>query len=465
MSTLPVLVLPDFSQPFVVEADASGFGIGAVLLQNKRAIAYFSQVLGPRARLKSVYERELMAIVLAICKWRPYLLGKRFIVRTDQRSLKYLLEQRLVSEEHQRWLSKLVGYDFEIQYRPGIENRVADALSRRGEDPKLAALSIPWVIDWQELVRRLVIPRYSPWIPKLFHEFHNSVVGGHSGALKTQRRMAKEVYWVGMKKDIEKLVAECDICQRQKYSTMAPNGLLQPLNLPTRVWAEITMDFIDGLPKSEGYTVILVVVDRLSKYAHFVPLRHPYTAKTVAAAFLREVVRLHGIPESIVSDRDRVFLSHFWRELFKLQGTNLKRSSSYHPQTDGQSEVVNRSVETYLRCFASDTPKQWARWLSWAEYWYNTSYHTSMNMTPFKVLYGRDPPHLIYYGSVPSPVFEVDRYLEERDCILKELKEHLLRAQERMKKQADKHRTDVEFEVGDWVYIKLQPYRQHSSIY
>ncbi|GJV00617.1 ty3-gypsy retrotransposon protein [Tanacetum coccineum] len=414
--------------PFVVEADASGFGIGAVLLQNKRAIAYFSQVLGPRARLKSVYERELMAIVLAI--------------------------------QHQRWLSKLVGYDFEIQYRPGIENSVADALSRRGEDPKLAALSIPWVIDWQELVReitrdpqlstirghltkgesapdgysmdgqrlldngRLAIPRYSPWIPKRFHEFHNSVVGGHYGALKTQRRKAKEVYWVGMKKDIEKLVAECDICQWQKYSTMAPNGLLQPLNLPTRVWAEITMDFIDGLPKSEGCTVILVVVDRLV-------------------------------------NRDRVFLSHFWRELFKLQGTNLKRSS-YHPQTDGQSEVVNRSVETYLRCFASDTPKQWARWLSWAEYWYNTSYHTSMNMTPFKVLYGRDPPHLIYYGSVPSPVFEVDRYLEERDCILKELKEHLLRAQERMKKQADKHRTDVEFEVGDWVYIKLQPYRQHS---
>nr|GEW03432.1 putative mitochondrial protein [Tanacetum cinerariifolium] len=290
-------------------------------------------------------------------------------------------------------------------------------------------------MDGQRLLYkgRLVIPLYSPWILKLFCEFHNSVVGGHSGALKTQRRMAKEVYWVGMKKDIEKLVTECDICQRTKYSTMAPNGLLQPLNFPTRVWAEITMDFIDGLPKSKGYMVILVVVDRLSKYAHFVPLRHPYTTKTVAAAFLREV----------------------------LQGTNLKMSSSYHPLTNGQLEVVNRSVETYLRCFASDTPKQWARWLSWVEYWYNTSYHTSMNITPFKLLYGRDPPHLIYYGSVSSPVIEVERYLEERDCILKELKEHLLRAQERMKKQVDKHRIEVEFKVGDWVYIKLQPYRQY----
>nr|GEV48505.1 putative mitochondrial protein [Tanacetum cinerariifolium] len=135
------------SIPFVVEADVSGFGIRAILLQNKRAVAYFRQVLDPRARLKSVYERELMAIVLPIRRWRPYLLGTKFIVRIDQRSLKYLLEQRLVSEEHQRWLSKLVGYDFEIQYRPKIENRVADALSSRGEDPKLAALSIPWVID------------------------------------------------------------------------------------------------------------------------------------------------------------------------------------------------------------------------------------------------------------------------------------------------------------------------------
>ena len=364
-------------------------------MQSQRPIAYFSRVLTARARQKSVYERELMAIVLAIQKWRPYLLGRRFIVRTDQRSLKFLLEQRLVSDTHQRWLTKLLGFDFEIQYRTGAGNKAADALSRKGAESEvqLTALSVPMLCDREGILReiaedegltqirsrllqgesglegysldrtrllfrgRLVLPRTSTYIPRLLQEFHASAIGGHSGALKTYQRLATEVYWVGMKKDVLDWVARCDVCQRHKYMAMAPGGLLQPLALPNRVWEEVTMDFIEGLPRSDGFSVILVVVDRLSKYAHFVPLRHPYTAASVATTFLREVVRLHGIPESIVSDRDRVFLSKFWRELFRSQGTTLKRSTAYHPQTDGQTEVVNRSIETYLRCFVSEAPK------------------------------------------------------------------------------------------------------------
>jgi hypothetical protein len=154
------------------------------------------------------------------------------------------------------------------------------------------------------------------------------------------------------------------------------------------------MDFIYGLPSSHGKTSIFVVVDHLTKYAHFCPVSHPYTASTIAQFFVDNIVKLHGVPQSIVSDRDKIFTSNFWKELFRLQ---LKMSTSYHPQTDGQTKVVNRCLENYLRCFAGDKPKEWTRWLPWAEWWYNTTYHSATKMIPFEAVYGRPPPILSTY--------------------------------------------------------------------
>ena len=153
------------------------------------------------------------------------------------------------------------------------------------------------------------------------------------------------------------------------------------------------MDFIEGLPNSNGHSVIMVVVDRLSKCAHFIPLNHPYTAVTVAKAFVSNVARLHGIPTSIVSDRDKVFTSAFCQTLFQLQGTKLNMSSSYHPQTNGQTEVVNRTLEQYLRCFAGLQQKKWVEWVPWAEFSYNTSTHSSTKFSPFEAVYGVPPPN------------------------------------------------------------------------
>jgi hypothetical protein len=148
-------------------------------------------------------------------------------------------------------------------------------------------------------------------IPTLLKEFHSTPQGGHSGFYKTYRRLAANVYWIGMKGAVQEFVRSCDICQRQKYLASSPGGLLQPLPIPERIWDDISMDFITGLPKSKGFEAIFVVVDRLSKYCHFIPLKHPYTARSLADTFCKEIVRLHGIPLTIVSDRDPIFMSHF----------------------------------------------------------------------------------------------------------------------------------------------------------
>ena len=149
----------------------------------------------------------------------------------------------------------------------------------------------------------------------------------------------------------------CSVCQRNKTEHLHPADLLQPLEVPSSVWADIAMDFVEGFPRMGGKSVILTVVDRFSKYAHFIALGHPYTAISVARAFFDNIVRLHGVPCSIVSDRDPVFTSAFWTELFSLVGVKLRLSTAFHPQTDGQSEVTNRIIGVYLHCLACDKPK------------------------------------------------------------------------------------------------------------
>lgn len=501
LTTAPVLALPDFEKEFLIECDASGCGLGAILMQDKKPIAYYSKALGPRNLAKSAYEKELMAVALAIQHWRPYLLGRKFLVSTDQKSLKELLHQKIITGEQQNWAAKLLGYDFDIVYKPGKLNKGADALSRVGEygeirtvctyprweDHQLIATEVQQDAKLKHVIMelqndpsthpefslqqgillykgRLVLSHTSSLIPQMLKEFHATPHGGHSGFLRTYRRLAANIYWVGMKNTVQEFVRSCDTCQRQKYMASSPAGLLQPLPIPNQVWEDLSIDFITGLPKSRGYEAVLVVVDRLSKFCHFIPLKHPYTAKSIAELFAKEVIRLHGVPSTIVSDRDPVFMSHFWKELFRLQGTQLNMSSAYHPESDGQTEVVNRCLETYLRCFSADQPKTWATWIHWAEYWFNTSYHSATHMTPFEVVYGRKPPAITRWGLGETRVDAVQRELVDRDEVLRQLKAQLLRAQGRMKSQADTKRVEKSFTVGEWVFVKLRAHRQQSVV-
>jgi hypothetical protein len=178
------------------------------------------------------------------------------------------------------------------------------------------------------------------------------------------------------------------VYQRNKGETVKSLGTLQPLLIPPAIWKDISMDFITGLPKSRNKSVIMVVVDCLSKYAHFCALQHPFIAPMVAQIFMDQVFKIHGMLHSIVFYRDPTFTSNLWQELFKIQGTQLHLNTAYHPQTDGQMEVVNKCLETYLRCFASEKKNQWSQWLPLAEWWYNTSYHIATRMTPFEAVYG-----------------------------------------------------------------------------
>ncbi|CAL1394368.1 unnamed protein product [Linum trigynum] len=492
----PTLAMPNFDLPFVIEADASGKGVGAVLSQQGHPIAYMSKTLGPAKEAWSTYRKEMYAITQAVQQWRPYLLGQKFHIYTDQRSLKYLLDQRVATPDQHKWVSKLLGFDYELHYRTGASNRAADALSRMGEGEQLHAMTSPIATVWDEVRAaihsnpylqavkakalsetpghyafraglvyyrdRVVLPPLSSLVTTILQEFHDSPMGGHSGAQRTLARVARHFYWPQMGKAVRDYIASCDVCQRVKTETLSPAGLLQPLPIPCQVWEDISMDFVEGLPISGGRSVLFVVVDRLTKYAHFMTLSHPYSARSVVEEFINEVVRHHGLPTSIVCDRDAIFVSKFWKEFFSRTGTRINMSSAYHPQSDGQTEVVNRCVEQYLRCFSHSQPHRWGMFLPWAELWYNTPYHKSIGMTPFKALYGRDPPSVIPYARGSSGVGAVDQLLGERDAILRQLKTTLAAANEYNKQLADKRRRAVEFAVDDWVLLRLQPYRQHS---
>ncbi|KAM2104973.1 hypothetical protein ACFX1R_015519 [Malus domestica] len=309
MMSPQVLALPNFSKPFIIENDASGTGIGAVLQQEGRPIAFLSQALGPKNRALSTYEREMLAVLHAVNKWQSYLLGNHFIIKSDHHSLKYFLQNRVNSPIQQRWVSKLLGFDYEIQYKKGNENRAADALSRiptvpsphadlalvsslvEDSDPSdnatvpvecldvnsmllaLSYLYMSWMDDLRQHIEkddwiiqksravvqppsdsaplnllkyqidngflkyknRIVLSPTSPWRFKLFEEHHCTPSAGHEGFLKTYKRLSRSFYWEGMKNNIKEMVAECDICQKNKYETLAPAGLLHPLPIPQRI--------------------------------------------------------------------------------------------------------------------------------------------------------------------------------------------------------------------------------------
>jgi hypothetical protein len=394
----------------------------------------------------------------------------------------------------QKAFVKLLGLHYKVLYKKGLENKVVDALSRQqeGQLHAIFACTPKWletVIESYQhdsttqqllqetgsndkgytLVNGVIRHKGRIWLGNHTeaHEavmlaLHTNGLGGHSGVTVTYHKIRALFSWPNMKHDITQFSSKYEVCAKAKSEHNRLPGLLQPLPIPEQSWHTVSLDFIEGLPKSKTFDTILVVIDKFSKYAHFIPLSHPYTTLTVAQVYLNNIYKLHGLPQIIVSDRDRVFTSAVWQELFRLTHTTLNTSSSYHPQTGGQTERLNQCLETYLRCMIHDCPTKWFQWLPLAEYWYNTTYHSAHGTTPFEVLYGNKPRHFGITTTDTCSVPDLQQWLQDRSAMTQLIQQHLARAQQRMKFQADKQRSEREFAVGDWVYLKLQPHVQHS---
>jgi hypothetical protein len=264
--------------------------------------------------------------------------------------------------------------------------------------------------------------------------------------------------WQGMKSAVQQFVKACRVCQQAKPDRSKLPGKLQPLPVPSGTWQTVSLDFVEGLPTFGHANCILVVIDSFTKYGQFIALHHPFTALSVAKLFLHNIYKLHGMPLAIVSYRDIIFNINLWKELFALAGVQLQMSSSYHPQSDGQTERLNQTMETFLRCSVNACPSKWLHWLSLAEFWYNSSTHAALSMSPFEALYGYKRVEALQ----PVQPVELSVWMNEKKLMTTLIKQHLSRAKLCMKKQADKLRSERTFAVDDQVFLKFQPYVQTS---
>jgi hypothetical protein len=488
----PVLALPNFDRTFEIECDASGIGIGAVLLQDKRPIAFFSEKLSGAALNYSTYDKEFYAVIRALETWQHYLRPKEFVIHTDHESLKHLKGQDKLSKRHAKWVQFVETFPYVIHYKKGKENVVADALSRRysllstlnsrllgfehikelyENDSDFGSVFIACEKSaFQKFYRhdgflfredKLCVPICS-LRELLVRESHGGGLMGHFGVSKTFDVLHEHFFWPHMKRDVERIVSKCITC-RQAKSKVMPHGLYTPLPVPSEPWVDVSMDFIIGLPRTrKGRDSIFVVVDRFSKMAHFIPCHKTDDATNVADLFFREVVRLHGIPKTIVSDRDVKFLSHFWKVLWGKLGTKLLFSTTCHPQTDGQTEVVNRTLTQLLRAFVKDNLKSWEDILPYVEFAYNRSVHSSTGYSPFEIVYGFNP--LTPLDLVPLPITEIASLNGKRKAeMVKKIHEHakqqIEKKNEQAAKSANRGRKKVTFQPGDWVWVHLRKER------
>jgi hypothetical protein len=306
---------------------------------------------------------------------------------------------------------------------------------------------------------RLCIPADTKLRVEIMHERHDAPIAGHFGVDKTVASIHRNYWWPHLRRDVGRYVASCESCQRNKPSQQSPAGLLQPLPVPENRWEDITMDYIVQLPATpRGYDAILVVVDRMTKCAHFIPTTTNVTAAGTARLFVDNIFRLHGLPKSIVHDRDPRFVGKFWRSLFDLLGVKLRPSTAFHPQTDGQTERTNRTLEQMLRNYVSYKQDDWDQYLSLVEFAYNSAEQASIGMSPFYCDLGRQPTTADILTTPQgfedqTNVDATATFLGRMNEILQTARSKMTEAQERQAKYANRCRRDETFRIGDEVWL------------
>jgi transposase InsO family protein len=506
----------DYDKPIIMETDASDFALGARLTQpgsdgKYRPVGFWSRKMIPAELNYDVHDKELLAIVSAFQVWRAYLEGAKYTVtvKSDHKNLTFFTTTKVLTRRQARWAETLAQYDFKIEHCKGTENSQADALSRRPDyeigtktaEPAvlkqnndgtisynkqiLAATSELKDDEFTQQIREattkdrliqeiqenpkdnrvideddgLVYLHGLIYIPttlrnEVIRRHHDMPTHGHTGVEKTMEQITRNFYFPNMMRKVRNYIKDCDTCQRNKPARHAPYGELQLSEVPSRPWEWITMDFITKLPVSDNCDMIMVIVDRLTKYACMIPTSETIEASQMASLIIQHVFSNHGTPSKITSDRDKLFTSNMWQSFADQMGIELRLSTAYHPQTNGQTERVNQTIKQYLRCHVNYQQDDWASLLPMAQLAYNNAVHSTTGETPFFANYGYHP-RILGDPIGKKPMAESSRILAGG---LKQLHLQLSRDIEflglRMKMYYDRqHKEGPDLKKGEKVYL------------
>jgi len=521
------LAYPDFSKKFIIHLDASKLALGATLSQEAddgqlRLLNCTSRKFNVHELNYPVHEKEQLALVHCLEHWRHYLLGAECIAFTDNIATRHIRTSQHLSSRQIRWLQVIDRYNVDIRHIPGTSNKAADTLSRlnvldadgnevdeesvhaeelinrevelvhgRAEEDEIDTDDEDWTNEYaadNELLdycfhagnlkpeyrlrngliwdnARIVVPHSK--VSEILRMHHASPLSGHLGIAKTFDLISRKYWFPHMRHTIQQFVQRCDICQRNKTERHPIRGLLEPLQIPVQKWNSISMDWISGLPTSSNQNdCILTIIDRLTHMTHLIPCKSTSTSSDVAQLLIQHVVRLHGVPRTIHSDRDTRLISRFWKELSRKLGIIHKYTTPYHPSSNGLVERMNRTVEQVLRTALDRLPLTlWEEKLPLVEMCINNSNLFHSEYSPFYLNYGFNPNLLgdVFERTVCSHVEGVDQFIARMEKDTERIVGIIGEVQRTMKTQADRGRVPVEFKPGDLVLFNQARLEKQSG--